>query len=234
MNNFLAEMIGTTILIFLGNGVTANISLNKSAAKDSGWLVLSFGWALAVITAVFIVGPVSGAYFNPAITISKAIIGKFPWNEVPIYLLAQFIGSFLGAVLVFIFFYPHYKETDDKAIKLATFATAPSIRSIPFNFLSEFIGTFLLTFSLIGINNTKMLDGLAPYSIGVVVLALGVCLGGTTGYAANPARDLAPRIAHALLPVPNKGDSDWSYAWIPVVAPILGGILGAVLANMFF
>lgn len=234
MNTFLAELIGTMLLILLGNGVVANVVLKKSKAENAGWLTINIGWALAVAIPVFIMGGISGAHFNPAVTIGLAVIGKFAWAQVPAYLAAQFIGALLGAVLVFIFFYPHYEATEDKGAKLATFSTGPAIKNIPFNFISEMIGTFVLVFTILGLGTAKLSDGIAPIGVGLIILAMGVCLGGTTGYALNPARDLAPRIAHTILPVPGKGDSDWGYAWIPVVAPIIGGILGALVFNILF
>lgn len=234
MNTFLAELIGTMLLILLGNGVVANVVLKKSKAENAGWLTINIGWALAVAIPVFIMGGISGAHFNPAVTIGLAVIGKFAWAQVPAYLAAQFIGALLGAVLVFIFFYPHYEATEDKGAKLATFSTGPAIKNIPFNFISEMIGTFVLVFTILGLGTAKLADGIAPIGVGLIILAMGVCLGGTTGYALNPARDLAPRIAHTILPVPGKGDSDWGYAWIPVVAPIVGGILGALVFNILF
>lgn len=234
MKVFLAELLGTMILILLGNGVVANTVLKKSKAENSGWLTICFGWALGVAIPVVMFGAVSGAHFNPAVTIGLAVIGKFAWSSVPIYVAAQFIGAFIGAVLVFVYFYPHYKETEDKGAKLATFATGPAIKNTVFNFISEFIGTAILVFAILGVGTAKVAEGLGPIIVGGIILAMGVCLGGTTGYAINPFRDLAPRIAHAILPIPGKGDSDWGYAWIPVVGPLLGGVVGAILFNLVF
>lgn len=234
MTKFMAELIGTLLLVLLGDGVVANVVLKKSKGENSGWIVIATGWAFAVVIPVYIVGSISGAHLNPAVTIALAAIGKFSWAEVPSYLAAQFIGAFLGAVLVFIHYYTHFEATEDKGLKLAAFSTGPAIKNTLFNVLSEMVGTAVLVFGILGITSQKLADGMAPFVIGLLVWAIGLCLGGTTGYAINPARDLAPRIAHAILPIPNKGDSDWGYAWIPVVGPILGGTLGAILFNILF
>lgn len=227
MINFLAEMIGTMILIYLGDGVVANVVLKKTKGTNGGWMVITTGWAFAVAIPAFIFGVTSGAHFNPALTLALASIGDFPWSQVPMYITAQMIGAFLGAFLVFIQYYNHFEATDDKDGKLGVFCTGPAIRNGKFNFISEFIGTFLLVFSILGINAVPMANGLNTLAVGLLIWALGLSSGGTTGYAINPARDLGPRIAHAILPVPGKRDSDWKYAWIPVVAPILGALAGA-------
>lgn len=227
MVNFLAEMLGTMILVYLGEGVVANVVLKKTKGFDSGWIVITTGWAFAVAIPAFIFGATSGAHFNPALTIALAAIGDFSWSQVPLYITAQMIGAFLGAVLVFTQYYNHFETTDDKNDKLGVFCTGPAIRNSKFNFISEFIATFLLVFGILGINNVEMANGLDTLAVGLLVWALGLSAGGTTGYAINPARDLAPRIAHAILPVPGKRDSDWAYAWIPVLAPILGALAGA-------
>lgn len=234
MENFLAEMLGTMILIILGDGVVANVVLNKTKAQNSGWIVITTGWALGVTIPVFIFGTISGAHFNPAVTLGLAAIGKFPWGSVPSYLIAQFVGGFLGAVIVWVFYRPHFEATEDKDAKLGVFCTGPAIKDTASNFISEVIGTFILVFGILGIANTPMVDGLAPIVVGGIVWAVGLTLGGTTGYAINPARDLGPRIAHQILPIPDKRDSDWGYAWIPVVAPILGGIIAAVSYSIIF
>nr|WP_330373643.1 MIP/aquaporin family protein [Niameybacter massiliensis] len=234
MSTFFAELLGTMILILLGNGVVANVNLNKSKGKGGGWIVVATGWALAVAIPVYIFGPISGAHFNPAVTIANAAIGNFAWADVPMYIIAQMIGAIIGACLVFLHYLPHWKETEDKATKLACFATGPAIPSTIGNFISEFIGTFILVFALLGIGNTVMVDGLSPMVVGLVIWVIGLTLGGPTGYAINPARDLGPRIAHALLPIPGKGDSDWKYAWIPVVAPIAGGVVAALIFAAIF
>ena len=234
MSHFLAEFLGTALLILLGDGVVGAVVLNKTKAQNSGWIVITWAWALAVGISVYIFGPASGAHFNPAVTLGLATIGSFPWSEVPIYIIAQMLGAFLGAVLVWLHYLPHWAETEDKGAKLAVFCTGPAIRNTPANFISEFIGTFVLVFAILGIGNTKMVDGLAPFVVALVILVIGLSLGSTTGYAINPARDLGPRIAHFLLPIPGKGDSDWKYAWIPVVAPICGGIVAALTFAAIF
>lgn len=226
MSTFMAEMLGTALLILLGNGVVAGVVLKDSKSESSGWLVITIGWALAVTFAVYSVGRISGAHLNPAVTVALAACGKFPWADAPLYIVAQLIGAFLGACLVYLHYLPHWVRTEDPEAKRAVFCTAPAIRHTTGNFISEFIGTFVLMFGLMAIGASKFVDGLNPLVIGALVLAIGHSLGGTTGYAINPARDLGPRLAHALLPIPGKGDSDWGYAWIPVVAPILGGICG--------
>ncbi|MBM7868796.1 glycerol uptake facilitator protein [Clostridium pascui] len=234
MENFLAEMLGTMILIILGDGVVANVVLNKTKAQNSGWIVITTGWALGVVIPVFIFGTISGAHFNPAVTLGLAAIGKFPWGSVPSYLIAQFVGGFLGAVIVWVFYRPHFEATEDKDAKLGVFCTGPAIKDTASNFICEVIGTFILVFGILGIANTPMVDGLAPIVVGGIVWAVGLTLGGTTGYAINPARDLGPRIAHQILPISDKRDSDWGYAWIPVAAPILGGIIAAVSYSIIF
>ncbi|WFD10946.1 MIP/aquaporin family protein [Tepidibacter hydrothermalis] len=234
MTNFLAEMLGTMILIILGDGVVANVVLNKTKGQNSGWIVISTGWALGVAIPVFIFGTISGAHFNPAVTLGLATIGKFSWSSVPTYLLAQFIGAFLGAVIVWIFYKPHFQATEDQAAKLGVFCTGPAIKDTSSNFIGEVIGTFILVFGILGIGNTPMVDGLQPIVVGLIVWAIGLTLGGTTGYAINPARDLGPRIAHYILPIHGKGDSDWGYAWIPVAAPIVGGIIASISYNIIF
>ncbi|HZG85369.1 MIP/aquaporin family protein [Paenibacillus sp.] len=227
MSAFLGELVGTLILVLFGCGVVGGVVLNKSKAQSSGWIVISMGWGFAVAIAVYAVGGVSGAHLNPAVTIALASVGAFPWAQVPSYVLAQLIGAFLGAVLLWVHYFPHWRETEDAGAKLAVFATGPAIRHAPSNLVSEIVGTAVLVFGLLSIGANQFADGLNPLIIGFFVAAIGMSLGGTTGFAVNPARDLASRIAHFLLPVAGKGPSDWSYAWIPVVGPILGGVLGA-------
>ena len=234
MVNFLAEMIGTMFLIYLGDGVVANVVLKKTKGTNSGWMVITTGWAFAVAVPAFMFGATSGAHFNPALTLSLAAIGDFPWSQVPMYITAQMIGAFLGATLVFIQYYNHFEVTDDKDGKLGVFCTGPAIRNGKFNFISEFFGTFLLVFAILGINAVPMANGLNTLAVGLLIWVIGLSSGGTTGYAINPARDLGPRIAHAILPVPGKRDSDWKYAWIPVIAPIVGGLLGAFAFVILF
>lgn len=227
MTAFLGELIGTMLLIIFGGGVVAGVVLNKSKAKDSGWIVITMGWGFAVAFAVYAVGSFSGAHINPAVTIGLASIGEFAWGSVPGYILAQMLGAFLGGVVVWLYYYPHWKETEDKDAKLAVFSTGPAIPHSISNFLSEAIGTGVLVFGLLAIGANNFTEGLNPLIVGFFIVAIGLSLGGTTGYAINPARDLGPRIAHFILPIAGKGSSNWKYAWIPVVGPISGGVLGA-------
>jgi glycerol uptake facilitator protein len=243
MQTLLAELIGTMMLVLLGDGVVANVLLARSKGANSGWIVITTGWGVAVAIAVYAVGRISGAHINPAVTIGLAVIGSFPWAQVPGYIAAQLIGGFAGGVLVWLTYYAHWAPTDDRALKLGVFSTGPAIqRTVP-NLITEIIGTAVLLFGILAIAaNAETLArpgdidlsvvfsrGLQPLLVGVLVLGIGLSLGGPTGYAINPARDLGPRIAHALLPIPGKGPSDWTYAWIPVVGPIIGGIVGAGL-----
>jgi glycerol uptake facilitator protein len=243
MQTLLAEIIGTMMLVLLGDGVVANVVLNKTKGNSSGWIVITAGWGIAVAVAVYAVGRVSGAHLNPAVTIALATIGSFPWAQVPGYIAAQMLGAILGAVLVWLMYLPHWRATADQVSKLAVFCTAPAIRSTGANMIGEIIGTAVLVFGILAIaGNAQTLSkpgdvdlsvvfsrGLQPLLVGVLVFGIGLSLGGPTGYAINPARDLGPRLAHAILPIAGKGSSDWEYAWIPVVAPIFGGIAGAGL-----
>jgi glycerol uptake facilitator protein len=246
MTPFVAELIGTTILIVLGDGVVANVVLKQTKGNGAGWIVITFGWGMAVFVAAFTVVKYSGAHLNPALSIAEAQRGDLPWSKVPVYIGGQMIGAFLGAVIVYVFYRQHFKVTDDADAKLACFCTAPNIRDIPTAFLCEVIGTFLLVFPIFMIvkpafaldlgSSPKQdvalgLGALEPLPVGLLVFAIGMSLGGTTGYAINPARDLGPRIAHAILPIPGKRDSDWGYAWVPVFGPIVGGLLAAALAG---
>lgn len=231
---FMAELIGTMILILLGDGVVANVVLKKNKGEGSGWIVITTGWALAVAIPVFLFASVSGAVFNPAVTIALAVTGGLPWSEVPIFIIAQLIGAFIGAVLVFLTYYKHFEATEDKDSKLGTFCTMPAIRDKRWNFITEFIGTFILMFGIVGLGKVTMANGISPIAVGLLIWVIGLSLGGPTGYAINPARDLAPRFAHFVLPIPNKRDSDWSYAWIPIVAPICGAICGALAYVLIF
>ena len=208
MNVFFAELIGTALLILLGNGVVAGVLLKNSKAEGAGWLVITVAWGLAVTFGVYAVGAVSGAHLNPAVTIALAATGAFEWAQVPVYIIAQMLGAVLGACLVYLHYLPHWAKTDDAGLKRAVFCTAPAERHTIGNFTSEFIGTFVLMFGLSALGANKFAEGLNPLAVGALVLSIGLSLGGTTGYAINPARDLGPRIAHALLPIPNKGDSD--------------------------
>ncbi|CAG9000779.1 MAG: Glycerol uptake facilitator protein [Candidatus Celerinatantimonas neptuna] len=231
MNIFIAELVGTMILVLLGNGVVANVVLKNSKGENSGWIVISAGWAFAVAIGVYAVGWVSGAHLNPAVTIGMWAIGKLPSSVVPLYLAGQAVGAFLGAIIVWLTYKRHYDETEDSGLILATFSTGPAIRDAKWNFVTEMIGTAMLVFGIIAIFNSHngIASGFGPYAVGILVYAIGLSLGGPTGYAINPARDLMPRIAHMLLPIKNKGDSDWQYAWVPVIGPIVGGVIGAAL-----
>jgi glycerol uptake facilitator len=244
MEAYIAEFIGTMILIILGDGVVAGVLLRNSKAENSGWIVITFGWGLAVAVAVYCVGQFSGAHINPAVTISLAVTGQFPWADVVPYIIAQFLGAFVGAVIVWLAYLPHWPETADPGLKLGVFCTAPAIYNTPANVVTEIVGTFMLLFGILGIGgnagviggdlSTLFATGFAPLLVGLLVLGIGLSLGGPTGYAINPARDLGPRIAHAVLPIAGKGGNDWGYAWIPVVAPIIGGILGAECYILLF
>lgn len=231
MNAFLGEVIGTAILILLGNGVVANVVLTGTKGQNSGWIVITWGWGMAVFVAVFTVAAFSGAHINPAVTVALAIVGKFEWSMVPAYIAAQFLGAFIGAFLVWLFYRPHFRLTEDKDLKLACFCTAPAVRDTLSNLTSEIIGTFLLVFAVLFLAVSVFgLGALDALPVGLLVLAIGLGLGGTTGYAINPARDLGPRIVHAILPMPGgKRDSDWRYAWIPVVGPLIGAGVAGVL-----
>jgi glycerol uptake facilitator protein len=227
--------------------VVAAVLLTRSKAHNAGWIVITFGWGLAVAVAVYAVGRFSGAHLNPAVTLGLASIGLTPWADVPIYLAGEFVGAFIGAVLVWVTYLLHWRETEDPGLKLAVFSTGPAIRNFTANLVTEIIGTFMLVFGVLGITTNfgagvmpdlPLQESFAlafpPFLVGLLVLAIGLSLGGPTGYAINPARDLSPRIAHAVLPIAGKGDSDWSYAWIPVVGPIIGGVLGALAYQAFF
>lgn len=236
---FLAEMFGTMILVLLGDGVVANVLLNKSKGQNAGWIVITAGWAFAVTVAVYATNSISGAHLNPAVTLAMACLGKFAWASVPLYLAAQMLGAMLGATLVWLAYLPHWAVTEDKGLKLGVFCTAPGIRHATSNLICEAIGTAVLVLGLLTVltpenlgPNTGFKNGLAPALVGVIIWSLGLSLGGPTGYALNPARDLGPRLAHALLPIAGKGGSDWGYAWIPVMGPILGGIAGAVFYKL--
>jgi len=233
---FGAEVIGTGLLILLGNGVVAGVLLSQSKAENAGWIVITFGWGMAVMVAVFAVGQFSGAHLNPAVTLGFAVIGDTAWEDVPKYLAGEFVGAFVGATLVWAAYLPHWGATEDPGLKLACYSTAPAIRSTPANIVCEIIGTFVLVFGVLAFfaNPDTAATGLGGLLVGLLVFAIGLSLGGPTGYAINPARDLGPRIMHALLPIAGKGPSDWGYAWIPVVAPIIGGILGALAFDWWY
>jgi glycerol uptake facilitator protein len=235
MTKFTAELFGTALLVLLGDGVVANVLLSKSKGQNSGWIVIATGWGLAVALAVYAVNTFSGAHLNPAVTLGMATIGKTTWADVPIYAAAQLTGAYLGAALVWLAYFPHWRETADTGAKLGVFCTGPAIRRPFANLLTEIIGTFVLVLGVLAILTPKNLQaahgfdtGLGPLLVGLLVFGIGVSLGGPTGYAINPARDLGPRLAHWLLPIAGKGGSDWGYAWVPVVGPLIGGVLGAL------
>jgi glycerol uptake facilitator protein len=243
MQSLIAELIGTMILVLLGDGVVANVLLERTKGQNAGWIVITTGWGVAVAVAVYAVGRISGAHLNPAVTLALATIGSFPWAQVPGYIAAQMIGAIAGAVLVWLAYLPHWGVTPDQGFKLGVFATRPSIKHTAGNLICEIIGTAVLLFGILAIAaNAQTLSkpgdvdlsfvfsrGLQPLLVGVLILGIGLSLGGPTGYSLNPARDLGPRIVHAILPIPGKGSSEWEYSWIPVVGPIIGGIAGAGL-----
>ncbi|MEP6731110.1 MAG: MIP/aquaporin family protein [bacterium] len=241
MSLFLAEFLGTAILVVLGDGVVANVVLNRTKGHNSGWIVITAGWAFAVTIAVYCVGSISGAHLNPAVTIGLAAIGTFPWAKVPMYVAAQVLGGIAGGIIVWLAYLPHWSETPDPAAKLAVFSTGPAIRRTVPNLITEIIGTFMLVLALSAVlspgnfsPNSDLAKGFGPVLVGVIVWSIGLSLGGPTGYAINPARDLGPRIAHAILPIPGKGSSDWGYAWIPLVGPIIGGVLAALFYKLIW
>lgn len=228
----LGEFIGTFILVLLGDGVVAGVSLRKSKAEGSGWIAITLGWGLAVTLGVYASSFLSPAHLNPAVSVGMAIAGKFPWSSVIPYSIAQILGGLVGGIVVWIHYYPHWKETKDKDAILGTFATEPAIRNYSMNFISEVVGTAVLIFGLLAFTRGQFTQGLNPIAVGVLITAIGLSLGGTTGYAINPARDLGPRLAHAMLPIANKGGSDWAYSWVPILGPVVGAILGAICFNL--
>ncbi|SDN84859.1 MIP/aquaporin family protein [Alkalicoccus daliensis] len=234
MSVYIAEIIGTMLLIIFGGGVVANVNLEKSKAQGGGWIVVAFGWGFAVAMAVYAVGQYSDAHINPAVTLGFASVGEFDWALVPGYIASQVIGAMIGGMIVFAHFRDHFTETNDPDVKLAVFSTDPAIPNRFSNFISEFIGTAVLVSGLLSIGANEFTEGLNPLIVGFLITAIGLSLGGPTGYAINPARDLGPRIAHALLPIPGKRDSNWAYAPIPILGPIFGGIFGAMAYRSFF
>ena len=240
MNDFTSEVVGTALLILFGDGVVAGVLLNHSKAQNAGWIVITMGWGLGVAVAVYAVAQFSGAHINPAVTIGLASIGALPWGDVPIFIAGQFLGAFIGAVLVYLAYLPHWAETEDPGLKLAVYCTGPAIRKTGPNIVCEVIGTAVLLMGVLALGYTESPGalsaevGLTPLLVGLLVVGIGLSLGGPTGYAINPARDLGPRIAHAVLPIAGKGESDWGYSWIPVVGPIIGGVVGAVLFNVLW
>ena len=237
MSEFTAELLGTMFLILLGTGVVANVVLKGTKGNNAGWMVVTTGWALAVFVGVVVAGPYSGAHLNPAVTIGLAIAGKFSWSKVGLYILAQMLGAVLGSILMWVVYKDHFNATSDPDAQLAVFSTGPAIKNRVFNLLSEIVGTFVLVFVVFYFTNAEMVNDKAPIGLGSVgalpvmflVWAIGLGLGGTTGYAINPARDLGPRIAHAILPIKQKGSSEWKYAWIPIVGPLIGGSIAALI-----
>lgn len=240
MIEYFAEFIGTFLLILLGNGAVANVVLKNTKGENSGWIVISAGWGMGVFIAVLITGPLSGAHINPAVTLGLAISGLFEWVKVAPFIVAQFLGAMGGGYLIYLFYSDHFKITGDPDAKMACFCTAPNIRNKKINFLSEVAGTFVLVFAVLfinlphieieGMDNVKVgLGSLEALPVGLLVFAIGLSLGGTTGYAINPARDLGPRLIHSFLPMKGKRDSDWSYSWIPVVGPLCGATVSALL-----
>ena len=234
MSPYMAEFFGTMLLILLGDGVVAGVLLKDTKSENAGWLTIVFAWGLAVTLSIYAVGRISGAHLNPAVTIGLYVSGNFPSSQVVGYILAQFAGAFAGAILVWLHFLPHWNLTDSQAKKLAVFCTAPAVRSSPANFISEVLATMVLILGLLFIGANEYSVGFKPMVVGALIISIGLSLGGTTGFAINPARDLGPRFAHFLLPIPGKGSSDWTYSWIPVVGPLLGCILGALLFNFLF
>jgi glycerol uptake facilitator protein len=227
---FISELIGTAMLILLGDGVVANVTLNKSGMKGAGSIQITFAWGLAVLLPAFIFGASSGAHFNPALTLALAVGGATPWEQVPVYIIAEFAGAILGAIIVYILFKGQFDATEDANTKLGVFCTSPSVPNTGLNLLSEIVGTFVLVFAILGIGNVVgIASGVEKLLVFGVIVSIGMSLGGLTGYAINPARDLGPRIAHAILPIKGKRDANWGYSWIPVVGPVIGGILAQLL-----
>ena len=234
MPSYIAELIGTAVMILFGGGVVANVVLNRSKAAGGGWIVIIMGWGFAVMLAIYAVGKYSGGHFNPAVTVGLAIAGKFPWVHVIGYIIGQMLGAMLGAYLVWRHFKPHFSVTENAIAKRDIFCTTPAIEDYPNNVISEIIGTAILMFAILFVGINEFTGGLQPVVVGFLIMAIGLSLGGTTGYAINPARDLGPRIMHALLPIPGKTDSNWGYAFVPVLGPMVGTILGAGLYGLFY
>jgi glycerol uptake facilitator protein len=233
---FGAEVIGTAILILLGNGVVAGVLLSQSKAENAGWIVITWGWGIGVAVGAYAVFQYSGAQLNPAVTLGAALEGRTEWSDVPEYLAGEFVGAFIGATLVWLAYFTHWRATEDPGLKLACYCTAPAIRNTPANLITEIIGTFLLVFGIFAIaaNADVLESGLFVLLVGLLVFGIGLSLGGPTGYAINPARDLGPRIMHAILPIAGKGPSDWGYSWIPVVGPLIGGALGGLAFDWWY
>ncbi|SFJ44613.1 glycerol uptake facilitator protein [Halobacillus dabanensis] len=233
MTEFMGELIGTMILIIFGGGVIAGSNL-KATKAEGNWVLITIAWGLAVAMGVYAVGQVTGAHINPAVTLGLATVGDFSWAKVPMYITAQMIGAFIGATVVYFHYLPHWKDTEDQLAIKSIFCTDPAIRSPISNLVSEIIGTFVLVMGILFIGANDFTDGLNPLIVGLLIVAIGMSLGATTGYAINPARDLGPRIAHAILPIPGKGGSDWGYSWVPVLGPVIGGIYGGLFYQAIF
>jgi glycerol uptake facilitator protein len=234
MNVFFAEFFGTAMIIVFGGGVVSNVLLNKTKGNNSGWIVITFGWAVGVFTGVLIAAPISGAHLNPAVTLALVLAGKFSLSQLPLYVCAQMLGAMFGSLLVWVAYKKHFDATDDADAKLAVFCTSPNIRSYWYNVATEVIGTYVLILAVLYMAEPEVgLGSINALPVAIVVLGLGLSLGGPTGYAINPARDLGPRIMHFFLPIPNKRDSDWKYAWVPVLGPLLGAALAALMFLIF-
>ncbi len=234
MSIYVAEFLGTFLLILFGGGVVAGVLLKDSKSENSGWNTIVVAWGITVAFSIYAVGSISGAHINPAVTLGLAFVGEFPWEKVPGYIIAQILGAFSGATLVWIYYIPHWSKTQDKISKLSVFSTVPAIRSYIHNFVSEMIGTAMLIFGLLFIGTNNFTEGLNPLVVGALIMLIGFGLGGTTGYAINPARDLGPRIAHFLMPIHGKGGSDWKYAPIPIFGPFFGSLLGGAAYQMLY
>jgi glycerol uptake facilitator protein len=234
MSPFIGEFIGTMLLIIMGDGVVANVVLNKTKGNNGGWIVITFGWAMAVFLGVFVSTNLGGSgHLNPAVTIAMVAFNNFDATLLPTYILAQFAGAVSGAIIVWLAYKQHFDSTDDKDGKLAVFCNAPAIRGYGYNLITEIVGTFVLVFGAMAMSKpASTLGSLDALPVGLLILSIGLSLGGPTGYAINPARDLGPRIAHFILPIKNKRDSDWGYSWIPVVGPIIGGLIAAYLFKL--
>ncbi len=234
MNHYTAEFFGTLLLVLLGNGVVAGVILKGTKSEGAGWLTIVAGWGIAVTMAIYAVGAISGAHLNPAITLALAVKGDFPWSEVTGYILAQFAGAFAGSVLVWLHYGPHWRPTTDADSKRAIFCTSPAIRNTFFNLFSETLATAVLVLVILLLGSNEFTEGLKPIGVGLLIIAIGLSLGGPTGFAINPARDLGPRLAHFVLPIHGKGSSDWQYAWIPVIGPFAGGLIGVYVYGFLF
>ncbi|WP_404454272.1 MIP/aquaporin family protein [Oceanobacillus kapialis] len=234
MSEFVGELIGTMILVIFGTGVVAGVSLKNTLAEGAGWVLVTFAWGLGVAMGVYAVGNITGAHINPAVTLGLATVGDFAWSKVPLYITAQMLGGIIGAIIVFFHYLPHWRKTNNPSTKLGVFSTGPAIPSPIANLISEVIGTFVLVMGILFLGAHQFTEGLNPLIVGLLIVVIGMSLGGTTGYAINPARDLGPRIAHALLPIPGKGASNWSYSWVPVIGPAIGGIYGGLFYQAIF